>query len=110
MIGDSNPFLLVRARSRPGSRERFERWFREGHLRDVSRIPGIVQVQSGTTAAGTKLGFYSFASADVVQSALSSPEAAYARGAWEPWTSDLEELSLEIFAPLFPLPIYRAAS
>ena len=109
MIGDSSPFLLIRARARPASRDRFERWFREAHLRDVSRIPGIVRIQSGTTAAGTKLGFYSFAGADVVQSALSSPEAAYARGAWEPWTSELEELSLEIFAPLFPLPIYRAA-
>jgi len=110
VIGNSNPFLLVRARSRPGSRERFECWFREAHLRDVSRIPGIALVQSGTTAAGTKLGFYSFASAGVIQSALSSPEAAYARGAWEPWTAELEELSLDIFAPLFSLPIHRSAS
>ncbi len=110
MIGNSAPFLLLRARPHAASHERFERWFREAHLRDVSRIPGIVHVQSATTAAGTKLGFYSFASADVVQAALSSPEAAYARGAWDPWAAELEELSLELFAPLFPLPIYRAAS
>ncbi len=110
MIGDSRPFLLLRSRVRPEARPRFAEWFREVHLRDVTRIPGIAGVQGATTAAGTKLGFYSFESAEVVQSALSSPEAAYTRGTWEPWSPELEELSIELFAALFPLPIYQSGS
>lgn len=110
MIAEPGPFLLVRARVRPEARPRFEQWFHHDHLRDVGRIPGITLIQSGTTAAGTKLGFYSFAAADVIQGALSSPEASYARGTWEAWSSDLEELSIEIFAPLLSLPVYRARS
>lgn len=110
MIGESSPFMLVRARARAEARPRFAEWFRSVHLRDVGRIPGITTIQSGTTAGGTKLGFYSFAGADVIQGALSSPEASYARGTWDAWSNDLEELSIEIFAPLLSLPVYRALS
>ncbi|KAA0235893.1 MAG: hypothetical protein HUU14_03930 [Dehalococcoidia bacterium] len=99
--------MLLRARTRSEARPRFEEWFHSVHLRDVGRIPGITSIQSGTTAAGTKLGFYSFSGAEVIQAALSSPEASYARGTWEAWSKDLEELSIEIFAPLSPLLVYR---
>ncbi len=109
-MNESQPFLLVRARPRPEAAERLTAWFRESHLRDVRRIPGIVQTEWGRLAGGTLLGLYSFESADVVGAALASPQAAYARGTWERWASDLEELSIEIFAPLIPLPIYQSAS
>ncbi len=109
-MNDTLPFLLVRARPKPGVRERFEPWFRQVHLRDVFAIPGIVRVRCGFTPAGTALGFYSFESNDAVQTALSSSEAAYARGTWERWAPDLDELLIEIFAPLYPLPIYQSAS
>ena len=102
--------MLLRARPKPGERERFSEWFREVHLRDIQNIPGIVSVETGTTAAGTKLGFYAFESSEVVQAALSSPQAAYARGTWQQWTPPLDALQIEIFAPLFPLPIYRSRS
>lgn len=109
-VDPNRPFLLVRARPKPGARERFEPWFRDVHLADAAKIPGIREVQGAATAAGTRLGFYTFESADAVQAALSSPEAAYARGTWEAWAGDLEELGIEIWAPLFPLPIYQATS
>ena len=67
-------------------------------------------MQAGHTPTGTCLGFYSFESAEVVQSALSSAEAAYARGTWERWAPQLEELLIEIYAPLLPLPIYQSMS
>ena len=109
-MNESRPFLLVRARPRPEAAERLMAWFRASHLRDVRRIPGIAQTEWGTLAGGTILGVYSFESAEVVGAALGSPQAAYARGTWERWAPDLEELSIEIFAPLIPLPIYRSAS
>lgn len=109
-MNDNRPFLLVRARPMPGEQQRFAAWFRGTHLRDVANIPGIVAIKSGATPAGTRLGFYSFESADVVQSSLASPQAAYARGTWEQWAPHLEELFIEIYAPLFPLPIYQSPS
>ncbi len=107
-MNSNQPFLLVRARAKPEARERFGRWFRQVHLRDVARIPGFVRFQAGHTVAETLLGVYTFESTEVVQSALASSEAAYARGTWEQWAPELEELSIELFAPLFPLPIYQS--
>jgi hypothetical protein len=107
-VNDNRPFLLVRARPKPQTRPRFEQWFREVHLRDIARIPGFVRIRSGFTPSGTALGIYDFESNDVVQTTLSSSEAAYARGTWEQWGPDLDELLIEIFAVLFPLPIYES--
>jgi hypothetical protein len=101
------PFMLVRARPHADARERFERWFLDTHMADARRIPGISQVAAARTAGGTRLGIYAFESTDVVQTALSSPEAAYTRGTWAEWTPHLDELTLEIFAPLFSMPSYR---
>ncbi len=109
-MNDSRPFLLVRAHPKAAVRDRFETWFRTVHLEDVKRIPGIVSIKSGTTAGGTKLGFYTFDSTDVVQASLSSAQAAYARGTWEQWAPHLDELLIEIYAALFPLPIYHSMS
>ena len=109
-MNDGRPFLLLRARPVDEARGRFERWFREAHLKDVRKIPGIAVVQSGRTPAGTRLGFYTFEDTEHVQPALASPEAAYARGTWEQWAPHLEELQIEIFASLFPLPIYQSRS
>ncbi len=105
-----NPLMLLRARPSPGIRAEFEPWFRNVHMREVGRIPGIIETRSARTNAGTHLGIYTFASADVVQSAMSSPEAAAARATWARWERDLEELHVEMFAPLFSLPMYRAVN
>jgi hypothetical protein len=102
--------MLLRARIQPGAEGRFAPWFRDVHLRDVARIPGVVEVQSGRTVSGTRLGLYTFESSHAVQAALASPEAAYARGTWEQWAGELDELSIELWGALFPLPLYRGAS
>ena len=105
-----NPLMLLRARPAPAIRTEFEPWFRTVHMKDVSRIPGIIEARSARTAAGTHLGFFTFESAEVVQSAMASVEAAAARSAWERWGNNLEELHVEIFAPLFSLPMYRTVN
>jgi hypothetical protein len=100
--------MLLRARTKPDQRERFAKWFRAVHLHDVERIPGVAGVTSGRTPGGTHLGFYAFESAETVQLALQSAEAAYARGTWEQWAPHMEEMSIEIWAPLVVLPIYHS--
>jgi hypothetical protein len=102
--------MLLRAGIQPAAREQFLPWFREVHLRDVSKIPGVVEVQGGHTRAGTLLGFYTFESGEAVQPALASPQASYARGTWEQWSGLLDELSIELWAPLAPLALYESAN
>lgn len=109
-MDDQQPFMLLRARSRDEVRGAFDDWFRRVHLADVAKIPGIVRLRQGSNADGTRLAVYSFESVDAVQSALASPEAAYARGTWERWQPDLEELLIEIWSPAFPIPLYRNAN
>ncbi|MBI5946847.1 MAG: hypothetical protein HY875_01755 [Chloroflexi bacterium] len=109
MLSEPRPFLLLRARPKAPERGRFEEWFRDSHIPAVRRIPGISGVEVGRTAGGTTLGIYMFESAEVVQAALSSPEAAYARGTWDAWTPHLDELLIEMWAPLVPLAIYQSA-
>lgn len=102
--------MLLRARPADAIVERFAPWFRQAHLRDVERIPGISLAQSARTAGGVFLGLYEFENAEAVQGALSSPQAAYARGTWEQWANNLAELSIEIWAPLSALPLYHPSN
>ncbi len=99
--------MLLRARPSDAILERFTPWFRHVHLRDVERIPGIRRVESGRTPGGVFLAFYEFENAEAVQAGLASPQAAYARGTWEQWSSELSELYIELWAPLGPLPLYH---
>jgi hypothetical protein len=101
------PFLLVRAHPRDEARAPFRAWFLGVHLRDAGAIPGIARIESGETAGGTTLGFYSFEDAESVQTALTSPQAAYARGTWEQWAGRLDELLIEVWTPVPPMPVYR---
>ena len=107
---DDRPFMLLRARPKPDAREPFDHWFRTVHLADVRKIPGIVRVQGAWTSGGTRLGLYYFAGTDAIGPALESAEAASARGAWTHWADRLEELGMEIMAPLVTLPIYETPS
>lgn len=109
-MNDSVPFMLLRARVKPESYDAFDTWFHEVHLADVRRIPGIARVHSGRTAARTHLGIYEFDGAQALGPALGSPEASYARGTLSRWAPSLEELGIEIMAPLVPLPLYQSAS
>ena len=105
-----HPFMLVRCRARGEHTAAFAQWFYSVHLRDIERIPGITEVLSTETPGGTLLGFYMFESAGAVQTALQSAEAAYARGAWQPWMPKLHEMRVEIFAPLITLPMYQTTN
>ncbi|HJP40483.1 MAG TPA: hypothetical protein QGF35_02095 [Dehalococcoidia bacterium] len=107
-MDSTKPFMLVRARIKSDEDGSFGAWFRSVHLKDVARIPGVVDVDFGTTHAGTWLGIYSFGDASAAQQALSSPEAAYARGTWDQWAGELEELQVEIMSPLAPLSLYQS--
>ena len=100
--------MLLRAKPDDATRSRFEPWFYEVHLKDVGKIPGISHVRVGRTPAHTLLGFYTFESTEVVQLALNSPQAAYARGTWEQWSGHLDQLQLEIWATLLPMPMYES--
>lgn len=104
------PLMLLRARPSAAIRAEFEPWFRTVHMRDVERIPGITNARSARTVGGTFLGFFTFADADVVQAAMASAEAAAARESWSRWERDLEELHIEMFAPLLSLPMYRTVN
>lgn len=106
-MDDQRPFMLLRARARESAREEFDRWFETVHLRDVAHIPGVVVVRKGRNADGTRLGVYSFENTDTVQTALASPEAAYARGTWERWQPELEELLIELWSSVMTMPLYR---
>lgn len=109
-MNDFRPFMLLRARVRPALNEEFDEWFDTVHLRDVSAIPGIVVVRKGRNLDGTRLGIYTFESSDVLQAALASPQAAYARGTWERWQPDLEELLIEMWATVFHIPLYAGVN
>ena len=109
-MNTSRPFMLLRARVGPGLRPEFDRWFDSDHLRDVAAIPGIVAVKKGRNADGTRLGVYTFESSDVLQGALASPEAAYARGTWDQWQPNLEELLIEMWAAVFHIPLYSSVN
>jgi len=102
--------MLLRARTRESQRAEFDAWFDRVHCVDVARIPGVVSVRRGRNPDGTRLALLSFADADAVQSALSSAEAAYARGTWERWQPDLEELLIELWSASFTIPLYRSAN
>lgn len=98
--------MLLRARVKAPRRNEFDGWFETVHLRDVAAIPGVSKVRTSRNSDGTRLGFYTFESSDVLQAALASPQAAYARGTWGAWQPDLEELFIEMWAAVFHIPMY----
>lgn len=106
-MDDQQPFMLVRARARDAARPDFDSWFETVHLRDIANIPGVARVRKGQNADGTRLGVYTFVSTEAVQPALASPQAAYARGTWERWQPDLEELLIELWSASYPIPLYH---
>lgn len=106
----ARPILLVRARVDPARLEEFARWHRTVHLPHVLAIPGIVRARRLRFAdplPGLHLMAYEFAEESVIQAALASDEATAARNDWEPWAPHLQELSIEILAPLAPSPLLR---
>ena len=105
-----HPIMIVRARLDPAVLAQFETWHRRTHLPHVLEIPGIVsafRVRAADPIAGAHLMGYTFEDESVVQNALQSDQAQQARRDWEEWADQVYELSVEIYAPLAPLPIFQ---
>lgn len=105
-----HPIMIVRARLDPTVLDQFEDWHRSTHLPHVLEIPGIVsafRVRASDPIAGAHLMGYTFEDESVVQAALSSEQAQIARKDWDRWADQVYELSVEIYAPLAPLPIFQ---
>lgn len=105
-----HPIMIVRARLDPTVLAQFESWHQQTHLPHVLEIPGIVsafRVRAADPIAGAHLMGYTFEDEEVVQPALSSEEAQIARRDWDRWAEQVYELSVEIYAPLQPLPIFQ---
>lgn len=106
-MNTGRPMMLLRARTRADVREEFDRWFDTVQKENVRSIPGIARVLSGRANGGTRLGIYLFDSAEAVQPALSSPQAAYTRGTWQRWQADMEEMSIELWAGVVTMSMYE---
>ena len=104
------PTLWVRARLAPDLMAEFEAWHHATHLPNVLRLPGIIgarRVRGVRDLAGTFLMAFEFEDAAAVQPALASREASRARRDWERWRPHLQELSIEIYAPLEAVDLYH---
>lgn len=102
----SAPFLLVRARVRPARLAEFRAWHATVHVPHVLAVPGIVSYRRLT--AGPEIvddgpnhaALFFFRDEEVIQAALSSPQADSARRDWETWASDVRDLSISVFAEM----------
>ncbi len=107
---NSRPTLIVRARLAPELMVEFEAWHDATHLPNVLAIPGVVgarRVRGASQIPGTHQMEIEFEDGASVESALASEEAQRARRDWTQWTARLQELSIEIYAPLSPMPRYH---
>lgn len=105
-----HPTLIVRARLPPELMGEFEKWHDATHLPNVLAIPGVVgarRVRGASQIPGTHQMAFEFEDGASVQSALASQEARRARQDWTHWMAHLQELSIEIYAPLNPMPSYH---
>lgn len=90
--------------------DEFEAWYAATHLPHVLDVPGIVRAQrvrGPNDQEGSHLMVFEFADSAAVQPALSSQEAQRAREDWDRWRQHLQELSIEIYAPLSPIEPYH---
>ncbi len=103
------PFLVVRAFVDPEVREEFDRWYREVHLPNMLKMPGVINAyRSQPMRPGVNwVAVYEYRDEAAVQEGFASPEAAQARRDWERWAAHVRELSVEVYAQLKPLPAYH---
>ena len=73
----------------------------------AAQAGGAVTIRYGERIPGAHLMGYRFEDESAVQPALQSEQAQRARQDWERWAEQVYELSVEIYAPLSPLPIFQ---
>jgi hypothetical protein len=105
----NKPLLVVQAQINPEVLPEFERWYQKVHLRHMFKIPGITSAfRARSSRPGPNwMAVFTFSDEIVIQKALASKEANQARQDWEPWLPHTSELSVEVYAALRPLPVYR---
>ena len=105
----SRPVLVVRANIEPSIMDEFVRWYETEHLPHVMGIPGVIKAyRSRCHRRGINwTALYQLSDDASVQKVISSQEADRARRDWERWLPHVQELSVEIYAPLGPIPTFH---
>jgi hypothetical protein len=103
------PYLVVRATIEDSVMAEFVAWYVKEHLPNVMAIPGVTKAfRSNCHRRGVNwTTLYEMADEGSVQKALASSEADRARRDWERWLPHVSELSVEVYAPLGPLPAFH---
>jgi len=101
-LSTRQPLLLVRARIDRSAFPEFIRWYHAILRPHILAIPGIAQahavVSQGENAQWLRL--YEFAGEGEIQAALDSAEARRVHDDWEQWSEHVQDLSIEVYAPL----------
>jgi hypothetical protein len=105
----AKPYLVVRASVDDAIMTEFQRWYVTEHLPHVMKIPGVTKAyRSNCHRRGINwTTLYELADEASVQKAISSAEADQARRDWERWLPHVTDLSVEVYAPLGPLPNFH---
>lgn len=105
----AKPYLVVRASIEPSMMDEFLKWYAREHLPRVMQIPGIVRAfRSRCHRRGVNwTALYELADDAAVHVAIASNEADRARQDWERWLPHVQDLSVEVYASLGPLPTYH---
>ena len=107
---NNKPAIVVRARLNPEVMEKFEIWHSETHMPHIMAIPGIVaarRVRHAREIPGTHQMEFELEDEQAIQRVMGSAEAQIAQQDWTAWATDMQELSVEIYAALGPLPQYH---
>ncbi|HXG35909.1 MAG TPA: EthD family reductase [Dehalococcoidia bacterium] len=105
----NRPVLVIRAYVDPAVEQEFNRWYREVHLVNVMKIPGLIKAYrcSSTRPGINWMALYEFRDEAAVQEAFASAEASQARKDWERWGDQVRDMSVEVYTQLNPLPAYH---
>ncbi len=105
----TKPYLVVRACVEPSIMDEFVRWYEQVHLPHVMEIPGVVRAYRSTChRRGVNWTvLYELADDASVQAAIASSQADRARRDWERWLPHVQDLSVEVYAGLGPIPTYH---
>jgi len=110
LIGtQTKPYFVVRASIEPAVMDDFVLWYQREHLPHVMEIPGVVRAfRSTCNRKGVNwTTLYELVDDSAVPLVMASAEADRARREWERWIPHVQELSVEIYAGLAPLPPYH---
>ncbi len=105
----SKPFLVIKVQIDSSILEEFEKWYREVHLHNILRIPGVIAAYRLNKLRNDNywLTILKFQDETALQDALNSSEAGKARQAWQRWMPYISDMSVEVYATLGSLMTYH---